>query len=146
MWSEFLLRRKSLSGLNKDESSIKGAHVCLCSCCGAYVCLAALPYLTPLLGWVCGANQLLYLHILPSLCVQCLQPPLINAVERRQMKRRAEGREMMSNSQEGIHKKAELQKKWLAQWLGFESLLHAKLTSYLHSTSLSLQTTLQGTY
>lgn len=53
---------------------------------------------------------------------------------------------MMNNSQEGIHEKAELQKKWLAQWLGFENLLHAKLTSYLHSTSLSLQTTLQGTY
>lgn len=53
---------------------------------------------------------------------------------------------MMKNSQEGIRKKAELQKKWLAQWLGFESLLHAQLTSYLHSTSLSLQTTLQGIY
>jgi len=143
VWSEFLLRRKSLSGLNKDGSSVKGVHVCLCSRCGAYVCLAALPYL---LGWACGANQLLYLHILPSLCVQCLQLPLINAVERRQMKRRAEGREMMKNSQEGIRKKAELQKKWLAQWLGFENLLHAQLTSYLHRTSLSLQTTLQGTY
>lgn len=53
---------------------------------------------------------------------------------------------MMKNSQEGIRKKAELQKKWLAQWLGFENLLHAQLTSYLHSTSLSLQTTLQGIY
>lgn len=51
---------------------------------------------------------------------------------------------MMKNSQQGIRRKAELQKKWLAQWLGFENLLHAQLTSYLHSTSLSLQTTLKG--
>lgn len=110
------------------------------------LCVSSCPFLicSSLLGWTCGANQLLYLHILPSLCVQCLQPPLINAVERRQMKRRAEGRETTNNSQEGICEKAELQKKRPVQWLGFESVLHAKLTSYLHSTSLSLQQLCKG--
>lgn len=61
------------------------ASLCTFSCPFLICCL--------LLCWACGADQLLYLHILPSLCFQSLQPQLINAVERRQMKRRAEGSE-----------------------------------------------------
>lgn len=56
VWSKFLVRRKSLSGLNKDDS-VKGAHVCLCSCWGTYVCLAALSLSAP----HCSAG-----HVVPT--------------------------------------------------------------------------------
>lgn len=115
-------------------------------------CLCALgcPFLicSLLLCWPCGADQFLYLHILLSLCFQSLQPQLINAAERRQMDRRAEG------SETGItalkvsarkREKAALQKK---QHEGRSLRAHYVLSSRvtLHSTSLRLKTTLQGTY
>lgn len=89
------------------------------------LCAFSCPFLicSLLLCWPCGADQFLYLHILLSLCFQSLQPQLINAVERRQMNRRAEGSETrITACHESVSEKAELQKKQLK--------LRAELMSY----------------
>lgn len=111
VWSKFLLRRKSLSGLNKDDL-VKRVHVCFCYRCCTYVRLAALPYLllSALLGVWCRPVTLSPHSSKPLFSVSAAA--VINAVERRQMKRRAEGSATRVTAiKVSVCKKAELQKQ-----------------------------------